>query len=250
MQRTRILVVEDEFALAEDIKLRLNKMGYEVLGPVSTYEKAITVLESINVDLAILDIRIKGDKDGIEIGKTINERFDLPFIFLTSYSMKSIVEKAQKVNPSAYMLKPFNDRQINIAIELALINFSQKRIAKGPETKIESNEENEVIPIKDSLFLKKEDRFDRVSFPDILWLEAESNYTVIFTDKGKYIYSVVLKKMEEKLPRQLFMRVHRSFVINLSSVTGFMGNTLRIGEKSIPVSRQYQKSVFSHFNVI
>ena len=84
MQRTRILVVEDEFALAEDIKLRLSKMGYEVIGPASSYDKAITILESISVDLAILDIQIKGDKDGIEIGRSINERFQTPFIFLTS----------------------------------------------------------------------------------------------------------------------------------------------------------------------
>ena len=247
---TRILIVEDEFALAEDLKLRLEKMGYVVEGPASTYEKAVDLLESRPIDLAILDIRIKGDKDGIDIGRTINSSFHIPFIFLTSYAIESVVTRAKAVNPSAYMLKPFNDRQISIAIELALVNFSQKKSASGVSEKKLIEDEPPVISIKDSLFLKKDDRFDRVSFPDILWLEAESNYTIIFTDKGKYVYSVVLKRMEEKLPKRLFMRVHRSFVINLSSVTGFVGNTLRIGSKNIPVSKQYQKSVFSHFNVI
>ena len=169
---TRILVVEDEFALGEDLKLRLEKMGYLVEGPISTYDKAIEILESRSIHLAILDIKIKGDRDGIDIGQKINETFKIPFIFLTSYAVDEIVARAKAVNPSAYMLKPFIDRQIGIAIELALVNFSQEKSATGVSDNRPREDEYPVIPIKDSLFLKKDDRFDRVSFPDILWLEG------------------------------------------------------------------------------
>jgi len=245
-----IIVVEDEFTLAEDIALRLSKMGYSIAGTAASVDKALMIFDKNPIDLAILDIQLKGDRDGIDLATIINEQYHIPIIFLTSYAMSTIVERAKTVRPAAYMLKPFNDRQFKIAIEMALTNYSNDRSATFNKEEKKAPQDNEVLPINDSLFLKKDNHFDRVSYADILWLEAESNYTIVHTDKGKYIYSVVLKKMEAKLPNHLFMRVHRSHVVNLSCVTGFTGNMLHIRDQKIPVSKQYQKAVFGHFDVI
>ena len=244
-----ILIVEDNFILAKDIAVRLSK-NYNIVGSVPSAEEAIEILGSNdNIDIAIIDIILKGSRDGIELARVINTSYGIPFIFLTSHTEHYFIERAKSVKPSAYMLKPFNDLEVMIAIELALINFENQTPAAHPERlspyPIESNQ---VIEINDSLFLKKNHYFQRVSLSDIIFLEADNNYTTIHTKSGKYIYSTVLKKMEEKLPKNLFMRVHRSYIINTQSVNGFEGNTLHIGGKHLPVSKQYRNVVFNLFH--
>lgn len=250
-ERVKILVVEDEILLSQDIEIRLSQMGYRVTGTAQSVEKALEVLELQQPDLAILDIMLKGEKDGIELGRIINENYGIPFIFLSSHADKHLVERAKEVLPYAYMLKPFNDREIQIAIELALTNFSNNTPEKDISAKHNfSDKDNQVLPVKDSFFLKKDYHFERVNLKDILWLEAESNYTVFYTVKGKFIYSTVLKNIEEKLPKPQFLRVHRSYIVNIENVIRFDRSMLYIGDKSIPVSKNYQDSVFKWFETI
>ena len=104
--------------------------------------------------------------------------------------------------------------------------------------------------LKDYLFLRKANVFERVPLTDIIALKADSNYTTIFTKTGEYIYSTVLRKVEEQLPKSQFVRVHRSYVVNLAAVTGFEGNVLFVGDMKIPVSRVLRSEVFNCFKVI
>ncbi|WP_422359205.1 LytR/AlgR family response regulator transcription factor [Reichenbachiella sp.] len=242
-----ILIVEDEALLALDLALRLSK-DYKTLEPVESVEDALSVLENYAVDLLIIDISLKGEKDGIDLATRVKEEYCLPFIFLSSHSDQNIVERAKRANPYAYLIKPYNDREISIAIELALSNYSRQESTKKMDNKIEtSSEANRVMRINDCLFLKKNTYYERVSFGDISFLEADNNYTTVYTKSDKYIYSTVLKKMEEKLPVDQFLRVHRSYVININAVTGFEGNMLNVHEKKIPVSKQHRDVVFRLF---
>ncbi|MEL7002783.1 MAG: LytTR family transcriptional regulator DNA-binding domain-containing protein [Bacteroidota bacterium] len=250
-EKVTILIVEDETLLAQDIAVRLNSFGYEVADMVDSVDKATASIAKQLPDLVMIDIMLKGNKNGIELGKIISENYKIPFIFLTSHADKHLVDQAKSVNPYAYMLKPFNDREINIAIELALSNFSNA----SPEQEISQKQnfeasDNSVLQVNDGLFLKKKNHFQKVALKDILWLEAESNYTVLHTQKESYTYSTVLGKIEEKLPDSLFIRVHRSFIVNIFAVTGFMGNLLYIDDKQIPVSKSYQQLVFNCFRTI
>ncbi len=246
-----ILIVEDEALLAQDIALRLSR-HYNVLGTAPSVDKALTYLQSPTPpDIVMLDIVLKGDQDGIDLAEIINEQFQIPFLFLTSHSDLSHVERAKKVKPHAYILKPFNEREIFIAIELALANFDQQKVQATPRSAPSyESKDNEVMNIRDSLFLKKDTAFQRVRLDEISLLEADNNYTTIHTKSHSYIYSTVLKKMEEKLPQGRFMRVHRSYVINVDAVSGFEGNMLFIDQKSVPVSKQYRDQVFQLFRSI
>lgn len=249
--RVNILVVEDEILLAEDIKLRLTKLGYHVSGLAASVEEAEKLLSNIvDIDLVIIDIVLKGERDGIDLAEIINAKFKKPFIFLTSHADRALVDRAKKQHPYAYMLKPFTDREISINMEMALANFSDNKTDDGVDRRSEgfAKDDNRVLKINDSLFLKKDNHFERVNLNSISLLEANNNYTTIYTESDKFIYSTVLKKMEEKLPSAGFLRVHRSYVINVNSVSGFEGNMLFIGEKKIPVSKQYRDLVFNLFN--
>lgn len=249
--KVKIFIVEDEIILAEDIKYRLQKMGYEVVGIASTALDALkTIAKNTDINIILLDITIKGDLDGIELATLIKSKYNIPFIFLTSNASTTIVERAKKTNPYAYILKPFNDRQISIALELALVNFQNKTPNKIFSDKDYKTEKNNVLQIQDSLFLKKEQHFERVSFKDILLLQADSNYCNIFTTSKKFIYSTVLKNIEKQLPSNQFLRVHRSYVVNINKVSGFEGNLLFIGEKKIPISKSHKEIVFKLFNTL
>jgi len=249
-KEVRILIVEDEFMISEDISMRLTDFGYSVEGIASSAEQALDILANAQVDLALLDVNIDGDMDGIELSKIISSKYNIPFIFLTSLASSSIVDRAKESNPSAYLLKPFNDRQVQIAIEMALTNFSENNSANSIDPIIEPKENiSPVIQMKDSLFLKKDTHFERVKFEDIYFLMAESSYTVIHTKNAKYLYSCLLKKFEEKLPDSIFVRVHRSYIVNINSITGFEGNTLHLGNVKIPVSKSNRDELFKNFKI-
>jgi DNA-binding LytR/AlgR family response regulator len=246
----RILIVEDEFMISEDIAYRLSDFGYSVEGIATSAEQALDILENGQVDLALLDVNIEGDMDGIELSGIIASKYKIPFIFLTSLANNTTVNRAKVSNPSAYLLKPFNDRQVQIAIEMALTNFAENTTAKETDTQIDQQENAApIIQMKDSLFLKKETHFDRVKFDDIYYLSADSSYTTIYTRSGNYIYSCLLKKFFEKMPPETFVRVHRSYIINVNHITGFEGNYLYLGELKIPVSKAIRDELFRNFKI-
>ena len=134
---------------------------------------------------------------------------------------------------------------------IALVNFS--RNVPGSqllETKQFTRFDNQVLNTSDSLFLKKDNHFQKVLLKEILFFEADSNYTIIHTKCGRFIYSTVLKKIESLLPVNIFSKVHRSYLVNINCVTGFEGNLLYIGEAKIPVSKVYKKNILNMFRKI
>ncbi|GAA0893869.1 hypothetical protein GCM10009122_35490 [Fulvivirga kasyanovii] len=241
VEKVKILIVEDEAVLAMDIAYRLKRFGYEIFPPVHGPHEALTSLERGQPDICVLDIHLAGgEMDGIELARKINAQYGLPLIFLTSHDDDLMINRAKEVNPAAYILKPFNDKEVRIAIEIALANSSPSA---------NRAQRADALSINDSLFLRNGQHHERVKFEHILWLKADDNYTEIHTASKTYVYSIVLKKMEENLPEQ-FYRVHRSFMVNKECISGFEGNNLLINGERIPVSKPYRSMVFSWFRVI
>ncbi len=250
--KVKVLIVEDEIILASDIAHRLEESNYEVVGIASTADDALKLMkENSSPDIILIDIILKGSLDGIELARIVNEQFNIPFIFLTAHADSYFVERAKSVRPYAYMLKPFNDRQISVAIELALTNFSNKTPARDLLKKAPfPSHENQVLHIKDCLFLKKGHHFQRVPLEEIRFLEADGNYTTIHTKSSRFIYTMLLKRIEDILPPEQFMRVHRGYVVNIELVSGFEGNMLFMGDDRIPVSKIRRQQVFKFFRTI
>ena len=106
------------------------------------------------------------------------------------------------------------------------------------------------VNINDGLFLKKDHHFERVQFVDILFFKADSNYCSIYTKSNYSNYAVALNTLEKQLPTNIFIRVHKSYVVNINAVMGFEGNFLFIQQNRIPVSELYKEAVFKLFNSI
>jgi len=120
MDKTTVLIVEDENIVALDIKNRLKKLGYVVTGRSATGQGAIDKAAETRPDLILMDIRLKGDMDGIAAAAQIREQFDIPVIYLTAYSDEATLQRAKVTEPYGYLIKPFEDRDLHTTISMAL----------------------------------------------------------------------------------------------------------------------------------
>ena len=120
MEKARILIVEDEAIIAMEIENQLQSLGYEVISIVDTGEKAIAKAEVDKPDLILMDIRIKGEMDGIDTAEVIRNRFGIPVIFSTAYLDENRIERAKITMPFGYVLKPIQERDLKVTIEMAL----------------------------------------------------------------------------------------------------------------------------------
>jgi len=120
MSPIRILIVEDEKLVADDLQETLELMGYEVLGVAVSGEEAILDLETISVDLVLMDIRLAGAMDGIEASQTIQAQYRIPVVYLTANADRPTLDRVKASQPFGYILKPFNERALTTTIEIAL----------------------------------------------------------------------------------------------------------------------------------
>ncbi len=132
MSDVKILIVEDEPIIAEDIASLLEKNDFVVSAIVYNKESALLELDTNLPDLVLLDINLNGEMDGLLIAEKINEHLNIPFVFITSYSDKSTLAKAKYTEPSGYIVKPFNEAGLYSTLEIALYNHAQKNKLKFP----------------------------------------------------------------------------------------------------------------------
>jgi two-component system, LytTR family, response regulator LytT len=232
MDHLKILIVEDELIVAEDIRSHLIKMGYTVTGIAASYDEAVALLNSGLPDLVMLDIMIKGSKTGIDLGRYVREHYaSLPIIYLTSLSDKKTIEQVKETHPDAFLLKPFRAEHLFTSIEIAIAKLSLSD--KSPEEKEKCH-----LQVKDSLFLKKDNLFYKVKIKDILFFKAEGNYLVIYvSNSSKYTIRLPVKEFVELLTDYTFFQVHKSYVINLEYVDAVSPSSVRIKTHEIPLSK-------------
>jgi len=120
MDKARILVVEDEAIVAMDIADTLRNLGHEVTDTVPSRERAIESTKEDRPDLILMDIGLKGEMDGIQTAELIRSQFSIPVIFLTAYADEKTVERAKIAAPCGYLTKPFEEKDLRIAVEVGL----------------------------------------------------------------------------------------------------------------------------------
>ena len=130
MANTRIMIVEDEWTVAEDIKISLQNLGYAISSVTSSGKEAIQKAEEDRPDLVLMDIVLQGEMDGIEAANQIRSRFNIPIIYLTAYADEKVLERAKITEPSGYIVKPFINEDLKIAIEIALYKHKAKKERK------------------------------------------------------------------------------------------------------------------------
>lgn len=130
MDRVRILVVEDEGIMAKDIQRQLEGLGYEVPGVSATGQQALQIVANTLPDLILMDIKLKGDMDGIEAAKQIHTQFDIPVVYATAYADEKTLTRAKETRSFGYLLKPFDKKELYSIIEIALSNHRTEKKRK------------------------------------------------------------------------------------------------------------------------
>ena len=133
MSKIKLLVVEDESIVAMDIKHRAESLGYEVTAITPSGEEAIELVKKNQVDLVLMDIVLKGEMDGIETAQKIHDDFDIPVLYLTAYSDEETLKRAKITEPFGYIIKPFEDRELHTAVEIAIYKNEIERKLKESE---------------------------------------------------------------------------------------------------------------------
>jgi PAS domain S-box-containing protein len=133
MAKAVILVVEDEAIVAEALRSKLQKLGYAVPSTASSGEEAIKKVEENNPDLVLMDIVLQGEMDGIEAAGQISTHYNTPVVYLTSYSDDKMLLRAKITEPFGYIIKPFKERELQVAIEIALFKHEMERKLKEKE---------------------------------------------------------------------------------------------------------------------
>lgn len=238
--KVKILIVEDEMIIADNICDTLEELGYDALEPAINYTEAINTIEEQMPDLAILDIQLSGIKTGIDVAETISENYNFPYIFLTSNSDVATVNEAKRVSPSAFLVKPFTKEELYSSIEVALFNFTQK---VG-----QINDENLII--KDALFFKDKGVFTKLIFEDIYYLKSDHVYVEVFLkNKKTLVIRASLNDVITKL-NDSFIRVHRGYIINIKYLEAIDNNTLKVHKKNIPIGKKYRENLLKKINFI
>jgi PAS domain S-box-containing protein len=131
MTESTVLIAEDEGILAIELKKRLEKLGYKVLAVASSGEEAIELAARHKPDLILMDIVLKGEMDGIEAADKIRGLLNVPVIYLTAYSDEDTVKRAKLTEPFGYLVKPYNDKELQIALEVTLYRHSMEKLRES-----------------------------------------------------------------------------------------------------------------------
>lgn len=236
VKKVKIAIVEDEMIIASVIQDCLQKLNYEVVNPVMSYNEAIEMLYTEQPDLVIIDIRISGSKDGIELAEYIRENYSIPFIYLTANSDKETLSRAKKTTPNAYLLKPFTQNDLYAAIEIGLNNFEMQK------------NNNALIPT--SIIVKDGYDLINIAFSEIVYLSSADNYVKIYLKNGKSILSrSTISEMNSRLPQNQFCQISRSSIINMNFISKVEKNKVLVNDLPLPITSTYRQKLIAQIHI-
>lgn len=241
-----ILLVEDDLMEAQRLIGQLNDLGYVYIAHCQDSESSFAAVKRKIPDLIIMDIGLQGsEKDGIEIAKTINELHTIPIIFLSSFSDRVTLARANETSFAGYLVKPATSKQLFVAIETTLPTI-------GDEKKENSSDETE---LHNHFFVKGTGHYyHRVSIDELLWIESVRGGIQIITESQPFMLTASMSSFFNQFHHPKLIRVHRSFAVNHTKVTAINEHTIIIPYKSqdkrILISRTYWDKVKYHFDML
>ena len=236
----KIVIVEDEPIIAADLCMMIERMKYTVLGSFDRGEEALPFILDQSPDLVLLDIELADAMNGIALVQAMEIETSVPFIFITSFSDEDSISRVRPLKPAAYLVKPIQERTLAVNVELALY-----KTRHGLATRPFSMPANQT-----RIFVKTDTELIGIPVEEIIYIEAYDNYAFVFTATQRYLLTHTLKSVEAKLIDQGFLRIHKSYIVNLLLVTSVRDSTVLVDNNKIPLGRSYRKLLFAALTIL
>lgn len=236
MSIANILILEDDEFQAEGLKEDLEEYGFKVVGMAKTFAEAVGLFHLQPFDIAILDIFLDGQPTGIKFAEYLYDQAagKIPFVFLTGSNEMDIFKAAKLTNPHSFLLKPYNRIELFYAIELAIEASNKQTPTINAKNK---------TPVKDFVFVKKNQIYHKVFFNNIHYIEVEGRYSKIATAEKSYHIQLALKEVEKILPTSDFIRTHRNYIVQKRKIKEIHSHDNLIileGKQTALIGRKYK----------
>jgi DNA-binding LytR/AlgR family response regulator len=184
-----------------------------------------------------MDIELSGAMDGISAAQLISQQQSVPIIYLSDYTDNKTLDRAKKTQPANYLTKPFNEADLIRAIDIA---FSNARHLPATGNRL-------TRPV----FVRTESQvYVKLDLQEILYLEADRSYCKVITTTRTFILSTSMNNVYEQLNHEGFVKVHRSHIVNVSRITSLDGNSIKIGDTEIQMSKEYRDELMGLLKII
>ncbi|WP_421875487.1 LytR/AlgR family response regulator transcription factor [Marinoscillum sp.] len=231
MTSIKVLIIEDDPIICQDLSEMLANQGMDVVGVAPSFEMGLELFHSRHPDVMLVDIKLRGEKTGVDLVNHIKSEIgiNLPVVYLTANSDPTTKSKAFKSEPSSFLTKPYHEQDLVNALELSFERRSST---------------------EQSIFVKHQDKYIKINQFDIVYLKADGSYCRIVTRENSFLVSVNLNKSAAKLQESVFLRIHRSFIVNRSSIEAVDKNHIFLKGISLPIGRKYKDDVFKAMEML
>lgn len=249
MKQLHILLVEDDPAYLLEVEVFLQKLPEFTYTTASSAAEARQLLQRQIFDLALLDINIKGKETGVDIGRFLRLHYPrVAVVFMTAFAEGNIYEDAKSISPYAFLVKPFDELTLRSTIDAIAQQQSSNDLLEYE--RFEKMQEGHML--REHLFVKANNRLHKVRLPDISFIEADGNYSIIYAQGRKYIVKISLKQFLTKLSSLLFIRIHRNYVVQIPFLDSidFSSNELVVAGQNLPIGAKYKTTLSKRLNRI
>ncbi|MBN2867940.1 MAG: response regulator transcription factor [Flavobacteriaceae bacterium] len=222
------LIVDDETIAREIIATHLDKIeGITVVASCNSAIEAFNVINSNHIDLIFLDINMP-EISGISFAKSINK--NIKIIFTTAY--RDYAVEGFELKAVDYLLKPISFERLLKAVNTYFEVYGVSNITK-----------NKSLTANDFIFVRSDRRMIKIDFDAIVYVESYSDYIKIHLKNETIVTRETISSIEAKLPKQFFIRIHRSFIVSVSNITSYTNDTVTLTDTELTISRSYKKEV-------
>ncbi len=232
--KIRCAIIDDEFLAREYLKDYVSKIPFlELVGDFNSPLKAIELLKDNALDLLFLDIQMP-DISGVDFIKSLEHK---PYIILTT-AYKEYALQGYELNVTDYLLKPFPfERFVKAVNKVAELVESRRPVSDNAPVTTE-------LPVKpqvhdDCLVVRADRKYYLINYDDLIYIEGQKAYVTFYTKTQQITALASLKELEERLPKDRFARIHKSYIVAIKKIHSLEGNSLEIARKNLPIGKNY-----------
>ncbi|MBE9467477.1 MAG: response regulator transcription factor [Bacteroidetes bacterium] len=240
--KIKCLVIDDERLAREYIKNYIGKIPQlELVGEFNSPIKAFDIIKEKDIDLLFLDIQMP-DITGIDFIKSLNKKPEV--IFTTAYHEYAI--EGFNLNVVDYLLKPFSFDRFFQAVNKVFDKLDSKK--QGVESHVISGQSQTIVE-ETYLSVRADRKLYKINFSELKYIEGQKAYVKFYTDKKRITALASLRELEEALPSNQFIRIHKSYIVSINEILSLEGNMIEIFDTKLPVGKNYKENVMKIFGV-